>query len=507
LNNLHFDGTVTIKSASTSSEAVVSGISLNGSSGLAFANLDVSVPNGGTGVYAANTSNLAFSGLSVHGVGVGGTGNGFFIRDSSGVTINGSDITNVVSGIGHYNSDDLTISNNNLHGLQTDGIYGGGSSHVVVSGNHITDFTPNPGDHPDAIQFWAGPNGAPGTDITVSDNVISRGSGAVMQGVFVENTQNITITGNAMVGTMGNGISLSTTTNGLVENNYVQGYSDMNSWITTRGTSANVTVVHNTSQAVVNYQDGGAPNPNYFDGDNTVIGAAPVGDQTAANAWLAQHVSLSPTGSSAGDVLAGGAGDDTLNGLAGADTMSGGFGDDTYVVDNAADVIVENLNAGVDTVRTSLATYTLSSNVEKLVLTGSSAQSGMGNSLNNTLTSNAVGATLNGGAGNDVLVSAGGADTLTGGTGADTFYFQKAPATVAQITDFTSGQDKLDLHTLLQAYHGTDPLADHWVKFQSDASGTTVMVDLDGPTGSAGFVAVAKLAGVTSLTSTDWVFH
>ena len=39
-----------------------------------------------------------------------------------------------------------------------------------------------------------------------------------------------------------------------------------------------------------------------------------------------------------------------LNGGAGADTMAGGAGNDTYYVDNAADVVNEDVGGGTDTV-------------------------------------------------------------------------------------------------------------------------------------------------------------
>ena len=95
------------------------------------------------------------------------------------------------------------------------------------------------------------------------------------------------------------------------------------------------------------------------------------------------------TGNSAVNTLTGGAGNDTLNGGAGNDTMVGGTGDDTYVVDSTSDVVTEAANEGVDTVNSSV-TLTLGNNVENLVLTGTSAINGTGNTLNNILTGNSA---------------------------------------------------------------------------------------------------------------------
>ncbi|MDB5427821.1 MAG: hypothetical protein JWR43_1796 [Phenylobacterium sp.] len=417
LAGLHFDGTVTIQSADSANQAVLSGLTVDSSSGLAFNHLDVAMNGPVYGVTVTNSSNIAFSADKVHNTDGLDEGVGFFIRDSSGVSVTGSEITKVGSGIGQLDNTNLNFSNNNIHDLETDGIFGGGSSNVTVAGNHFTDFHPAVGDHPDAIQFWGSATGAAPSDIVIADNVITRGSGDPIQGIFIENTQNLTITGNAMTGTMFNGISLSGSTNALVQDNVVQGDTDMPSRIIARDGSVNVTVTGNSvSSDVVNLQQaGGADNVNFVLGPNTTIPTAAIGDVSLLTTWVTQNGGLAVIGTTGTDVLTGGS-------------------------------------------------------------TG------------------------------DLLVSVGGTDTMTGGAGADVFYFQKAPTVAAQITDFTHGQDTLDLHTLLTAYQGTDPVADQWVKFQTDTTGTTVLVDVDGPTGSASFVAVAKLAGVTALSSTDWIF-
>nr|WP_308937254.1 calcium-binding protein [Duganella sp. 1411] len=127
------------------------------------------------------------------------------------------------------------------------------------------------------------------------------------------------------------------------------------------------------------------------------------------------------TGNAAANTLTGGAGNDTLDGAAGADKLAGGSGDDTYVVDVAGDVVTELAGEGTDTVRASLATYTLTANVENLAYTGAAAFTGAGNALDNVITGGNAGNKLDGGAGNDQLIGGTAADSLIGGLGDDTF--------------------------------------------------------------------------------------
>ncbi|MDD2864625.1 MAG: M10 family metallopeptidase C-terminal domain-containing protein [Methylococcales bacterium] len=128
-------------------------------------------------------------------------------------------------------------------------------------------------------------------------------------------------------------------------------------------------------------------------------------------------------GNAGNDSLNGGDGNDSLDGGSGADKMIGGNGNDYYVVDNAKDVVTEtNRNlaiGGDDIIETSLLTYTLPSNVENLILTGTQNSKGFGNTLNNTLLGNSANNELSGNTGNDALFGQEGDDTLTGGKGDD----------------------------------------------------------------------------------------
>lgn len=142
------------------------------------------------------------------------------------------------------------------------------------------------------------------------------------------------------------------------------------------------------------------------------------------------------TGGMNGDTLIGNGGHDTLNGLAGddsllggdgndrldgglgADIMEGGPGNDLYIVNVTSDLIVENLDGGVDNVQ-SAASYWLSDNIDNLTLTGSLALSGTGNALANLITGNSGANIVAGGEGDDTLLGQSGNDMLIGGVGND----------------------------------------------------------------------------------------
>jgi uncharacterized delta-60 repeat protein len=139
---------------------------------------------------------------------------------------------------------------------------------------------------------------------------------------------------------------------------------------------------------------------------------------------------LNGFGNSLDNHIVGNAMANTLDGGAGNDTLTGGTGDDLYICDSTNDVVIENPKEGIDTVISS-ADYTLSANVENLVLSGA-AINGSGNELDNDLTGNALNNLLTGLAGNDTLDGAAGADTMVGGAGDDTYYVDHSADVVVE---------------------------------------------------------------------------
>ncbi|MET0309281.1 MAG: cadherin domain-containing protein [Sphingomonas sp.] len=162
------------------------------------------------------------------------------------------------------------------------------------------------------------------------------------------------------------------------------------------------------------------------------------------------------TGNAGNDWLQGGAGSDSLDGGIGADRMEGGTENDTYFVDSWSndgdssndDIVVELAGGGIDLVNASV-TYTLASEVEKLVLTGIGAIDGTGNAVGNIMVGNGAANhlwglagddNLDGGAGDDILEGGDGNDTLTGNIGNDTLY----GGAQVDLLDGGAGNDWLD---------------------------------------------------------------
>jgi trimeric autotransporter adhesin len=181
---------------------------------------------------------------------------------------------------------------------------------------------------------------------------------------------------------------------------------------------------------------GGTGNDSYFvenaaDAVNEVVGEGLDTVYASLNYMLAPNVEtlvlqggadLQGYGNTLANTLIGNSGNNLLDGGIGADGMQGGAGNDTYFVDNAGDAVVEGALAGNDTVFASV-NFTLSANVETLILQGGGDLQGFGNGQINTLYGNG---------GNNLLNGAGGADLMIGGAGDDIYFVDNIADSVSE---------------------------------------------------------------------------
>ena len=260
---------------------------MSNSSNLTFSNLEVTSKGG---VYYAvsmgNVTNVHFDNLDIHGPATTNDGTGVIIQNSKQVTVTNSEIHNIGTGIAYLNSDQVQISNNNLHNTQSDAMHGGGTSDITISHNTFSDFVGQ--GHPDAIQFWTTGATSIAHDVVISDNTMTRGDGAIFQGVFMGADastpfQNVTITGNAIVGGMYNGIALQYANNVEVQDNLVEGYQDMTSWIYLSKV-INGSLDNNTTTSINNPNN----STNLSIHDNTTIAQGVLGDLSLLEQWQGQ---------------------------------------------------------------------------------------------------------------------------------------------------------------------------------------------------------------------------
>jgi Ca2+-binding RTX toxin-like protein len=131
----------------------------------------------------------------------------------------------------------------------------------------------------------------------------------------------------------------------------------------------------------------------------------------------------SAIGNELANTITGNDGNNTIDGRDGNDTLDGGAGDDTYIA-TGFDEVIELAGGGMDTVRAS-TDFTLSDNVEKLVLIGTADLTGTGNDLDNDITGND---------GKNILDGGIGADSLRGGKGDDDYVIDDEDDTVFELT-------------------------------------------------------------------------
>lgn len=452
IGGINIAGNVTVTSADPQNQAVINGLMVKGSSGITFSHLDFSNVVAGTqNVFqVVGSQNVTLDHLTVHGpanLGSGIESALMMVRSSTNVTVSNSEFYNGWHGLSMLDNNGMTVSGNYIHDIRTDGIRGGGNSNLLITRNTLTDFYPAALDHPDAIQIWTGNTTTSASNIAITDNVIVRGNGGPVQGIFMRDQvgtlpyQNVTVTGNIVAGGRYNGIALDHVNGGTMSNNIVAELSGETSWVRYTN-STNLTVANNQST----YYASAAKNDVGING-NVQIASVTDGGTAWLTAWLTAHPDFSsmwttsdsaflstvyqglsfgttsgttttpPPSTTTPTDTSGSIGDTTTAPAPAPAPVPAGSGDDVYIVHSTADVVTEAANSGIDTVH-SYIDYTLGANVENLWLEASGL-TGKGNALDNLIVGSGGIDTLYGMDGNDTLEGRSGDDFIRGGNGND----------------------------------------------------------------------------------------
>jgi Ca2+-binding RTX toxin-like protein len=390
----------------------------------------------------ANFENLTLTGAAA----INGTGNGGDNAITGNAAVNtldgGSGNDTLLGGGG----DDVLIGGAGLDklngGAGADAMAGGTGSDTYYVDNALDTVSENAGEGTDtviaSIDYVLGANVEELTLGGTAVNATGNGQANTIRGDDLDNLLDGAAGADAMSGGKGNDTY-------IVDNVLDRAFEALNEGVDTVLSSVTFKLGSNVENLTLT--GAGAVNGNGNALDNVIIG------NDAANTLY---------GSAGSDSLTANGGNDILDGGTGADALAGGAGNDTYIVDNALDTVSESAGEGTDLVKSSVS-WTLGAETENLTLLGALAIDGTGNALDNVISGNNGVNSLGGGGGNDTLwgyggndtlIGGAGKDTLIGGTGNDTFLFAggdfggATTVTADRITDFTGGQDKIDLTQL-----------------------------------------------------------
>jgi Ca2+-binding RTX toxin-like protein len=374
ISNFNVAGNVTITSANSGNPAVLAGLSVSNSSDLTFTDLHFSIASSSSyyPVMVKGSSNIAFAGLDVAGSHINSISSGMLIQNSNNVSVIGSNFHQMTTGIVETGNTGVTISGNTFTGMSVDGVDNAQSANVTISNNSFTNFDPATGVHPDAIQFWTAGTTKSSSNITITGNTISAGSGGATQGIFLTDQvgnlpyQNVTISNNTITNDMYNGIVVAHANNVDLANNTVVSGSNYTSWIEVN----NATDVSLTGNSAAQYV---IPSSVSFTAANNLLSSILQSDSMTSSttihmtysAPLSHTLTLTGTArltaqandlgdhiyaNSAGDSLIGGAGNDTLVGGAGNDTITAGSGTDNLTGGKGTNTFVFGVSSTTDTI-------------------------------------------------------------------------------------------------------------------------------------------------------------
>ncbi len=181
------------------------------------------------GVTILNSSGIRWTGGTLQGdpAAYGTVTYGLRATASSAITIDGVHINDYRTGIVFDHISGGAVTGNWLTRMWSDGVDLAASRGITVAHNACSEFAPAPAAHPDCIQLWSVPDSPPTADITITANsAVGSMQGIDMfdhvnDGVDEGGFDRISVTGNTVLNTYGDGIMVYSCRGCSVRNNNV----------------------------------------------------------------------------------------------------------------------------------------------------------------------------------------------------------------------------------------------------------------------------------------------
>jgi hypothetical protein len=273
-----FSSTVTIKSASASAPATLSGLQLKNVSNLTFQDIEFTRERG-TDPYwtkmvtAESATNLSFIGGFVHGPANADWQDdmyGMYIHNSTGIRISGVTFHDLRVALMIEDSTTFRIEKSFFSYLSADAMDIPGTNGGIIANNSIFTFDLMPGAHPDGIQCWTAGKTTGCKNLQITSNTFTGTVGNEFQGIFfgdeagVNGYDNIQIVGNVFKNLLWHAICIAGQDTGLtIKNNNVTAGPNYRSWIRTAGPA---TVLGNVAPTYVIANKLGVPDGNTVGG-------------------------------------------------------------------------------------------------------------------------------------------------------------------------------------------------------------------------------------------------
>jgi PKD domain/Right handed beta helix region len=203
---LKFSGPVTITALDTEHQPVFNRIILNGVSNLFLSHFLIdytfksNAENRMRFVEIKQSDNIAledsiFDGDKANDTGTDADGYGFAfalsVEESNRITIANNKIYTWMRGAVFSKVHGLTVTDNELSELRSDGFDFAAVTDAIIARNHIHDFKRSPlsKDHPDMIQFWTNGTQWPSVNVAIENNILDIGTGDWTQSIFMRNEE------------------------------------------------------------------------------------------------------------------------------------------------------------------------------------------------------------------------------------------------------------------------------------------------------------------------------